>query len=330
MKARAIVFRAPGAVGLEEFELREPGPGEVLVQAHHTCVSPGTELRCLAGKQPDPAPWPFIPGYAMAGRVISAGKGVSLSPGAMVYLNGTADGGWLARMWGGHASHAVAPADACIPVPDGLSTLEASFAHLAAIAYHGCVVSGASAGDSVAVIGLGILGQLCARMYALLGCRVVACDRNPSRVAAARRLGTQAEIVNDRLADALTQHLPDGPDVLADVTGNTGVFAEAVTLGRDVPWEDTQVKPTTYVVQGSYPDVLPVPYQDAFLKQLTIRFPRDCTPGERASVMELMARGDLDARSWIGDEESPDNAEDVYRELSNPESSLLTVVFAWA
>ncbi|NLH98204.1 MAG: zinc-binding alcohol dehydrogenase [Chthonomonadales bacterium] len=329
MKARAIVFRGPGVVGLDDFDVREPGPGEVLVRAHHTCISPGTELRCLAGKQPNPAPWPFIPGYAMAGEVIEAGPGARFEPGAMVYLNGTADAGRLARMWGGHASHAIAPDDSCIDIPRGVSTLEASFAHLAGIAYHGSIVSGAAPGDTVAVIGLGVLGQMCARMYALLGCRAVACDVNADRVQTARRLGTKAELVSGDLAAALGPHIPEGPDVIADVTGNARVMNDAIRIARDVPWEDAPIEPTTYVVQGSYPDVLPVPYQDAFLKQLVLKFPRDCTRGDRARVMELMAQGGFDARSWISSEESPENAEEIYRELSKPDSKQLTVVFRW-
>lgn len=329
MKARAIVFTGPGAVTLEEFDLAGPGPGEVLVEAHHTCVSPGTELRCLAGRQPNAAPWPFIPGYAMAGRVIKAGAGAGIEPGSMVYLNGTSHSGHLGRMWGGHASHAVAPGAACLAIPEGLTTAEASLAHLAGIALHGCVVSGAAADQTVVVIGLGVLGQISARLYSVLGCRVAACDVNEARVATARRLGMDAAVVAGSLADTISRLVPGGPDVIADVTGNVRVIADAVGGARDVPWEDNVMQGTTYVVQGSYPDTLPVPYQDAFMKQLTLKFPRDCSAGDRRRAMELMAHGTFQARPYIS-EELPDRAQEVYRELANPHSSLLTVAFRWA
>jgi 3-hydroxyethyl bacteriochlorophyllide a dehydrogenase len=325
----AVVFRRPGEVGLEAFDLPEPGPGEVLVQAHHTCISPGTELRCLAGLQPDATPFPYIPGYAMAGEVAAAGPDALFKAGDRVYLNGTAYTGHLSRMWGGHASHAVVSSSSCLPIPDGLSTLEASLAHLAAIAHHGCLVSGAAAGDSVVVFGLGVLGQICARIYAVMGCVVMAYDVNAERVAAARDAGTAAEVVSDSIAHTVGGSIPHGPDVIADVTGNAAVMAEAVGIARDVPWDGGPSRPTTYVVQGSYPGMLPVPYQEAFLKELTLKFPRDCTAGDRARVMDLMAQGQLNARAWISGEVPPEQAKDIYRELAKRDSGLLTVALKW-
>jgi NADPH:quinone reductase-like Zn-dependent oxidoreductase len=51
-------------VTLEQIEIPEPGVGEVLLEVEYTLISPGTELRCRAGKQ-DGAVFPFIPGYSL-------------------------------------------------------------------------------------------------------------------------------------------------------------------------------------------------------------------------------------------------------------------------
>lgn len=62
MQNRALLFAAPHQVSLGETTLPDPGPGEVLIETAFSCVSPGTELRCLAGRQVDRPPFPFIPG----------------------------------------------------------------------------------------------------------------------------------------------------------------------------------------------------------------------------------------------------------------------------
>ena len=47
MQGKAIVFSAENKVDISSFDLRNPQQGEVLIQAEYSCLSPGTELRCL-------------------------------------------------------------------------------------------------------------------------------------------------------------------------------------------------------------------------------------------------------------------------------------------
>ena len=56
MQAQAVLFRGVNEVTVEAVEIPAPGPGEVLIQTACSTVSPGTELRCLAGRQPSPSP----------------------------------------------------------------------------------------------------------------------------------------------------------------------------------------------------------------------------------------------------------------------------------
>ena len=71
VKARALVATAVHQVEVRDIELPRPERDDVLVQALYTCISPGTELRCLAGQQRGTT-FPFIPGYAMVGKVIQS------------------------------------------------------------------------------------------------------------------------------------------------------------------------------------------------------------------------------------------------------------------
>lgn len=130
---------------------------------------------------------PQSPGYSSAGTVIAVGEGITdLQSGDRVACAGA-----------GFAVHAEV---ACVPrllaarIPtatsgDEVSFDEASFATLGAIALHGIRTSEAKLGDTVAVIGLGLLGQLTVQLLKAAGCRVLGMDTDPSRADLARQLG---------------------------------------------------------------------------------------------------------------------------------------------
>lgn len=177
MQAHAIVFTGVNQVSLQGVEIPAPEAGEVLLEALYTLISPGTELRCRAGKQ-EGAAFPFIPGYAFTGRVIACGAGTTLQEGAIVYCGGTTKAN-VNRSWGGHVSHAIQRECDVYLVPEGLAPLWSAAAHVVGIAYRGVRLSGAKAHETVAVVGLGMIGALSARLHALTGARVNAADLSP-------------------------------------------------------------------------------------------------------------------------------------------------------
>jgi predicted dehydrogenase/threonine dehydrogenase-like Zn-dependent dehydrogenase len=135
---------------------------------------------------------PQSPGYSSAGTVIAAGEGVTdLQPGDRVACAG--------------ASFAVHAEVACVPrllvarIPardsataEEVSFDQAAFATLGTVALHGIRTAEVKLGDLVAVIGLGLLGQLTVQLLKAAGCRVLAMDIAPSRAELAKRLGASA------------------------------------------------------------------------------------------------------------------------------------------
>src|SRR5580700_10923406 len=110
---------------------------------------------------------PIAPGYSSAGTVIAVGKGI----------NGISHGDRVACAGSGHAVHAEF---ACVPrllvsrIPaDSITFDEAAFTTLGAVALHGIRNAGVKLGDVVAVIGLGLLGQLAVQILKAAGCCVV-------------------------------------------------------------------------------------------------------------------------------------------------------------
>jgi len=155
MRTEAIFFEAPGVVACGEVEIPEPSGDRVLIQTAYSTVSPGTELRSLAGKQAGTKAWPFIPGNSLSGAVVAAGPDSTVKIGAKVYCSGT-KAACVELLWGGNAGYAITSSADVYEVPVATSLLDLSFAHIAAIALRGVQLSQVKPGERVAIIGLGL------------------------------------------------------------------------------------------------------------------------------------------------------------------------------
>src|ERR1044072_4778376 len=121
-------------------------------------------------------------GYSAAGVVVEVGEGVNeFRAGDRVACAGT-----------GYAAHAgllSVPQNLCVRLPDSVDFESGAFATLGAIALQGVRLAEPTLGESVVVIGLGLIGQLAAQLLKANGCRVFGVDLDSSRVELARRLG---------------------------------------------------------------------------------------------------------------------------------------------
>jgi predicted dehydrogenase/threonine dehydrogenase-like Zn-dependent dehydrogenase len=121
-------------------------------------------------------------GYSAAGTVLEVGREVTeLRPGDRVACAG---GGFAV-----HAQILSVPRNLALKLPDDVSFEQAAFTTLGAIALHGIRLAEVQLGEVVAVIGLGLLGQLTVQMLKAAGCVVVGTDLQSSRVELAKRLG---------------------------------------------------------------------------------------------------------------------------------------------
>lgn len=124
----------------------------------------------------------MTPGYSSMGVVEQVGEGVEgLRPGQRVGCVG-ADAAC-------HAQRVAVPSPLCLPLPDALDDRYGAFGALGGIAAHGVRVARVDAGSVVAVIGLGLVGQIAAQLVTAAGGRVVGIDPAADRVALAQRLG---------------------------------------------------------------------------------------------------------------------------------------------
>lgn len=164
---------------------------------------------------------PAALGYSSAGTVIGVGEGISdIAVGDRVACAG--------------ANHAVHAEFTCVPrllvakIPDAapVSFEEAAFTTLGAVALHGIRVADAKLGDVVAVIGLGLLGQLTVQVLRAAGCVVLGMDLAADRADLALRLGAAGVCTSgDTLHELCLQH-------------THGAGADAILITAETPSSD--------------------------------------------------------------------------------------------
>ncbi len=118
-----------------------------------------------------------------------------------------------------HAQFQAVPGLLCAAIPDGVPPADAAFTTVASIALHGLRLAEVGPGSKVVVIGLGLVGQLAARLAMAAGCDVAGIDPAPHPRAVAAGAGVLAL---DELGDATT-----GPD---RSTGPAAAGADAVLV----------------------------------------------------------------------------------------------------
>jgi 2-desacetyl-2-hydroxyethyl bacteriochlorophyllide A dehydrogenase len=264
----------------------------------------------------------------MVGRISARGPGVALAEGTAVFCGGTEKAD-RPLLWGGHAAHALVSEGSLHALPPGVDPLDASLAKLAAIAYRGVRLADTRPHDQVAVVGLGIIGQLSARLHALCGARVVAADIDARRVAMAKSAGIEAIVSARGLAAAFRSVQAQGADVVVDSTGVPSLLQESVLLAKPKPWDNTLTEPVRLIIQGSYAANVVFDYHQAFYRELSVHFPRDCQPRDLEAVLSLMAAGRLKPRELISRIVKPAEAQATYLALRAGEPGLLTAVFQW-
>ncbi len=224
-KKRKVAARTgDGHIRLVEQDVPALAPGTVLVEVHASLVSPGTELggwRRFAELRERPAPEavprPF--GYSNAGVVLAAGEAEGANefrPGDRVAAIG--------NTYAMHTDYAVVPHNLCVRLPDAVTFAQGSYGMLASTAMHALRRGEPEFGESVAVVGLGLVGQLTAMLHKLAGNFVIGWDTVPFRVDIARKWG---------IDEAVTVANEDAVEATKRFTGGRGLDAAVIAFGGE-------------------------------------------------------------------------------------------------
>jgi 2-desacetyl-2-hydroxyethyl bacteriochlorophyllide A dehydrogenase len=329
-----VVFVGPGQVEVASRPSPTPDRGEVLIRTRRSLISTGTEMTLLEGDVPAGSVWdrlrtsPRVPGYSNVGEVVATGPG--------------GDPSWVGRVVHNHGPHqrlTVAPEKKLAAVPEGVSEEEATFATLAKVAMNGVRRGGVTWGESVVVFGLGIIGQIAARLCLLAGARPVfvvephderraLLPDHPGFIAlraasAAARRDELYEHNRGRLAD-----------VVLDITGNPEVIPDAARLLRTGG---------RLVIVGSPRGPSWFDFHDLCNREsITIlgahssHHPLDETPFQPftssrhgAIFLDLLSRRELSVAPLITHRFPVDRAADAYALLGRARQSAIGVILEW-
>ncbi|MCR2822058.1 zinc-dependent alcohol dehydrogenase [Lederbergia panacisoli] len=157
-------------VKIIEKEIPEIKPSYILIKTLYSAISPGTEIGMIensGGKE-------YAIGYSAVGTAIECGDNVEeIQKGDIVACYGAP--------YVHHSEYLLVPKTLCAKVPQKVTAEEASLCGLGAIAIHALRIANLQFGETVVVAGLGVLGQLIAKIADAAAINVLAYDISEER-----------------------------------------------------------------------------------------------------------------------------------------------------
>ena len=214
-------------------------------------------------------------GYSLCGVVTEAGRGAEeFTVGQLVACAGSEQAL--------HAEYNWVPVNLCAAVPPGVPPEHAAFATVASIAMHGVRRAEVQLGETAAVIGLGLIGQLVVRLLAAAGVQAIGIDPVPDRRLLAEKAGAVACGSPDKL-DALLAEL-------ARITAGRGADHVFMAAGGSSN-EPVEVAVRLARDRARIVDIgktkLDLPWNAYYEKELDVRFSRSYGPGRYDTRYEL-------------------------------------------
>jgi L-iditol 2-dehydrogenase len=291
---KAMVLRAPSDLALDEVAAPRVEFGQVRVRITHSGIC-GTDLKIYKGAIR--ARYPLIMGHEMVGE-LDDGTRVIVDPvlacGSCFHCrigqtNLCPAGGLIGRETnGGFAEFASVPSEQVFLLPDSIDSATAPLIQVATTCLHGQRLASISAGESVAVIGLGVSGQLHVQIAKARGAgKVIGISRSRFKNDLAKQLGADVAIESGPEAVAQVLEATDGrgADVVIECTGVMTSIADAIRMARF--GGRIQMFGISSATSGA------LPFYDLYFKELTLINNRAATAADFPVTIDLVARGAL-------------------------------------
>lgn len=220
MKTKYAVVEQ-GKVTLMEKELPSPGPGELLLKAEYSTLSPGTENALMHGYI---VPLPTNIGYSMAATVIEVGEGVTdFKVGDSVVTTGE------------HAQYLIMHELNVTPAPNGIDMEQAAFFNLGHTGMYALRRANLQLGEPAIVMGQGFVGAITAQCAKVAGALpIIVTDLDEGRLSMAKEMGVDFAINPKEDPEGL-QNVVDGLNqggvpVIFEATGSRQPLEQAFEL----------------------------------------------------------------------------------------------------
>lgn len=345
---------------LEEIPVPQVKSGNVLIKTTRSLVSLGTERMLVefgkanfiqkAKQQPDKVKMvldkvktdglkptmnavlnklnqPLPLGYCNVGEVVAIGKGVSeFSVGDRVASNGH------------HAEYVCVPKNLVAKIPDNVSDEEAAFTVIGSIGLQGIRLLDPTFGETIVVVGLGLIGLVTAELLLANGCNVIGFDFDPEKVRIAKEKGitalNPAEGTNQvKFVESFTNGIgADGVIITASNKSNEIISQSANmcrkrgriilvgVIGLDISRADFYEKEITFQVSCSYG---PGRYDDSYEQKgndYPIGHVRWTEKRNFEAILNALAKGTLNVKPLITERVSLEDYKKIYGDMANSKS----------
>ena len=270
---------------------------------------------------------PLPLGYCNVGKVVEVGKGVTdFKVGDRVASNGQ------------HAEFVSIPQNLVAHIPDNITDEEAAFTVIGSIGLQGIRLINPTMGETIVVIGLGLIGLLAAEMLVANGCKVIGYDLDDNKVRIAKEKGIIAFNPlkgNDPVKFVLENTNNIGADgVLITASAKTNaIISQAAQMSRkrgritlvgviglDISRAEFYEKELSFQVSCSYG---PGRYDDDYeFKGIDYPLPfvRWTEKRNFETVLELISTGKLQVQNLISEVVALDEFQKIYGDIGNSKS----------
>jgi L-iditol 2-dehydrogenase len=343
---RALVVQQPNVFAVQDVERPTPGAHEVLCKVRAIAIC-GTDPHIIQGHYPNfwPKDWPLIPGHEWCGDVVELGPGAAdfgwevgtrvagTSHGACGFCRKCVEGRYNIcerfgdlrvhkqyghNVDGAYADYTVHSIKSVFAVPEELSDEEAAMLDPAAIALHTVKRGNHQPGDTVVVVGPGVMGLLVAEFAQATGAgRVIVVGRG-ARLEKAAAMGFETlDFTAEDTVDGIRERTGGfGAEVALECSGDPKALGQCVELLR---------KGGTVAVIGIPMEAAQIPLQRAVLDEIEIRGVR-AAAGEMPEAIALVAAGRIRLGELITHRFALEDFADAYATFTERRDGALKVI----
>lgn len=331
---KEIVFEKAGSAVCRPLkDLKAPGPNQVAVDVVLTLISTGTERDYLSAQPNTRKTFPVNAGYSSVGYVSALGSKVdNLKVGDRVFVR-----------YGGHSSYCVKDRRFVLRIPDGVPFEHAVFTAVASFPLAAIRRARIELGESVVVVGLGLLGQFAVQFARLSGANpLIAIGNRDIRKELARDFGadyvfdSRTPNLKGEVMEITRRHnITRGANVVIETSGSESGLQTALTY---------TAKHARVMLNGCNREMREPTdfYKYVHLRGVQIigvhgqtRMLHNSAPGnwtayrDYHTVLQFLASGRINAGRLISRVENPEDASTVYNELLENRDFPMGVLFKW-
>lgn len=339
---KALVHTKPFSFEMQELEVPEIGPNDVLVRVKAVGIC-GSDVHGMTGKTGRRIP-PIIMGHEAAGVIEEVGSAVTdykvgerVTFDSTIYCNkcprcmkgeinlcenrmviGVSPGEY--RRHGAMAEYVAVPEHILYRLPEDVTMTQAAMIEPVAIGLHAVNRANIRINDSVAIIGCGIIGLCILQAAKLAGCgKLCAVDIDDRKLAHAKSFGADY-LINSKRSNALEK--------LSEISGGTGIDVcfEAVGANETVNLAIAAVKKGGLVVLvGNISPEVTLPLQKVVTGEVTLSGSCACA-GEYQACIDMMAAGRIKVESMMSKVAPLEEGPKWFQTLYEAKEPLLKVV----